>query len=280
MNEEEQEWVKTACRNSTHPLSKLLYQHLSGKGNAKVDLFDEIKGRGISAVINGHAVTIGSRSFVMEGLPQTGSPGLTTVYIAIDQVVRGYVSFTNAWRKGLEEAAAQLSANYRIVILSGDNDSEAPRLRQMFGAQTTMYFNQSPTDKLQRIQQLQSLGHRVLMVGDGLNDAGALKKAEVGMAVAEDSTQFSPASDAILEGARVPFLPALLQYAKSSKIILRNNLFMSLAYNVVGLSFALSGSLSPLVSAIMMPLSTITVVTLAVSQAHYRASKLDKQLVR
>lgn len=280
LNEEEKDWVKTACRNSTHPLSKLLYQHLSGNGNAQVDLFDEIKGRGISAVINGHSVTIGSRSFVMEGLPQTGSPGLTTVYLAVDQVVRGYVCFTNAWRNGLEQAAALLSSKYRVIILSGDNDSEAPRLRQMFGAKTVMYFNQSPTDKLNRIQQLQSLGYSVLMVGDGLNDAGALKKAEVGMAVAEDSTQFSPASDAILEGTRVPHLPQLLNYARSSRIILSNNLCISLAYNVVGLSFALSGSLSPLVSAIMMPLSTITVVSLAVSQAHYRASKLDKQLLK
>ncbi len=280
LSDEDKELVKSACRNSTHPLSKLLYQYLPGNGSKKVDLFDEIKGRGILAIIDGQEVTIGSRTFVMEGLPQSGNPGLTAVYIAINNEVRGYVSFTNAWRSGLEEAASLLAARYRVVILSGDNDSEAPRLRQMFGTNTVMYFNQSPSDKLQKIQELQAQGRRVLMVGDGLNDAGALKKAEVGMAVAEDSSQFSPASDAILEGAKVPFLPVLLQYATNSRKILRNNLMMSLGYNAVGLSFALSGSLSPLVSAIMMPLSTITVVSLAVGQAHYRASRLDASMLK
>jgi Cu+-exporting ATPase len=151
--------------------------------------------------------------------------------------------------------------NYQLHILSGDNDSEKKQLQTYFPLAPLM-FNQSPQDKLEYIKELkENSARRVLMLGDGLNDAGALKQSDVGIAVSENTSQFTPASDGILDSDNVNKLDAFLSYARAGKNVTLASWIISILYNFVGLSFALSANLSPMVAAILMPISSITIVT-------------------
>jgi Cu+-exporting ATPase len=158
---------------------------------------------------------------------------------------------------------SELSRSHNVVLLSGDNDRERERFKALMGPASRLCFEQSPTDKLQAIEALQGTGATVMMVGDGLNDAGALRQSDVGVAVVEEVGTFSPASDVIMEARHVPALATLVTFARRSVFVVWASILLSLAYNVVGLGFAASGRLSPIVCAILMPLSSITVVTFA-----------------
>ena len=125
-----------------------------------------------------------------------------------------------------------------------------------------MEFYQTPQQKLEYIKNLQSTNRKVLMLGDGLNDAGALMQSNVGIAVSDNTAQFSPASDAILHADNVHLLNQFLAYAKSGKHIVAASFTLSIFYNIVGLSFAVQASLSPIVAAILMPASSISIVLL------------------
>jgi Cu+-exporting ATPase len=98
------------------------------------------------------------------------------------------------------------------------------------------------------------------MVGDGLNDAGALMQSYAGIAVTDDVNFFTPACSAILEGNKVSYLKQYLDFAKAGAWIIKGSFVLSLIYNVVGLSFALTGTLQPVIAAILMPVSTISIV--------------------
>ena len=160
-------------------------------------------------------------------------------------------------------------------ILSGDNSIEAQKLKLELGSAMPMLFDQSPSDKLNYIQSLQNEGKHVMMVGDGLNDAGALQKSDVGIAVTDHTHLFTPASDAIIEGDQVTQLFHLIQYAKSAKTIIVLLFILSIAYNLVGMYFATQALLSPMVAAILMPISSISIVAIsALLSYRYAKSKL------
>lgn len=146
------------------------------------------------------------------------------------------------------------------MLLSGDNDNEKELLMQYFNDESNLYFNQSPVDKLEKIKSLQSSGKTVLMIGDGLNDAGALKQSDIGISVTENINSFSPACDGILESNSFNKLYDLIKFSKTSTNIVKISFLISFLYNIIGLSFAVQGTLSPLIAAILMPISSISVV--------------------
>ena len=116
--------------------------------------------------------------------------------------------------------------------------------------------------KLDFIKNIQQQKKNVLMIGDGLNDAGALMQSNVGIAVSDNTSQFSPACDAILDGTNVKLLDKFIAFARSGKSIVTISFILSILYNIVGLSFAVRGMLSPMVAAILMPASSISIVLL------------------
>ena len=157
---------------------------------------------------------------------------------------------------------AVLSRRVETWMLSGDHAPLRSSIwRSLFGDR--LRFRQSPEDKLAAVTSLERAGRRVLMLGDGLNDAGALAAATVGIAVSDDTACLVPACDAVLNGDRVRALPELIAYARRVPRVIALSFALSVVYNVAGIGLALAGLLTPLVTAILMPISSITVVALS-----------------
>ncbi|MGL3000596.1 heavy metal translocating P-type ATPase [Flavobacterium sp. RSSB_23] len=269
--EDEYAIVKSVLRASNHPLSRMLYDFLPETKREKVTIFDEIPGKGMQATVLDKQIQIGSASFVgkikEEGLQQTA------VHIKIDEVYCGHYIFNNEYRTGLEDLFQLLNKKYEIKILSGDNEGERPTLEKLLPNGVELVFNQKPDEKLAFIKQLQEQGKNVMMVGDGLNDAGALAQSNVGISISENVNVFSPACDAILDASEFFKLNYFLNLSKDAIKTIKMSFALSLLYNVVGLSFAITGNLLPLVAAIIMPLSTITIVSFVTIMSNYYARK-------
>ncbi|HLV50745.1 MAG TPA: heavy metal translocating P-type ATPase metal-binding domain-containing protein, partial [Flavobacterium sp.] len=259
LNKEEVKAVKNVVRGSNHPLSRRLYTLLPGTSIEKPETYEEIAGKGIKGVFKNLKVKVGSASWVGTGKEEKNNQ--TKVYISIDDEVKGYYVFENEYREGIEPLFESLrNEGYDLYVLSGDNDGERKMLERLIPKDTQMIFNQKPDDKLTFISALQQQGKNVLMIGDGLNDAGALAQSNIGISVAENVNVFTPASDAILDATSFTRLNYFLKYAKNAMKTIKMSYGLAISYNVVGLSFALSNRLSPLVAAIIMPLSTATII--------------------
>jgi P-type Cu+ transporter len=259
---EDNQLVRSAVRQSSHPLSSALNDFLLEHPAISPQSFDEVPGMGISALVNGVRINAGSREFV-QGVQEHETTTESRVYISINNEQKGYYSISNSYREGLQQVISRLGQKYELHLISGDNDSERNNLRTVFGIDAQLHFNQTPTDKKHYVNTLKSKGHRVLMVGDGLNDAGALAESHAGISIADDVFSFSPACDAILESARFAQLDRFLMFTRSSFRVIRASFALSFFYNVIGLSFAVSAMLSPLIAAILMPVSSISVVAFA-----------------
>lgn len=265
----EEQLIYSICSNSAHPLSIQICDYLQGKDKLRVSNYREIAGKGIIAWVDGHNVQIGSQSFLTGGVDIAKS---TEVHLMINGRYAGYFSFVNKYREGLEDIA-RLAADYKIYLLSGDQDRERKNLLPYFKGEGYMLFNQSPQQKLDFIKALQLAGKKVMMMGDGLNDSGALKQSDLGIAITDNVNNFSPGSDAILDGRSLRLLPAFLKFSKDSITIIHISFFISLCYNLLGLSYAVSGRLSPLIAAILMPLSTATIISFTSIATHLAAKK-------
>jgi len=261
--------IKNVLRGSNHPLSRMLYDFLPEYKRIKIDDFQEITGRGILAVIDHTEVKIGSSVFVESPVLDSSDIERTALHIKIDNLYYGKFVFQNQYREGLEQLFSTLSKEYSIKVLSGDNDGERTTLENILPKNTELVFNQKPEQKLEFIKKLQEDGKNVMMVGDGLNDAGALAQSNVGISVSENVNVFSPACDAILDAGEFSRLNYFLKLSHKSILIIKMSFTLSLLYNVVGLAFAVTGNLLPLVAAIIMPLSTITIVSFVTIMSNY-----------
>jgi Cu+-exporting ATPase len=259
LNSSEQEYVKGLASQSNHPLSKAISNSLSSSKAVKVNQFEEVKGKGISAKIDGQLIQLGSGEFV-GAKTNTGSLHGSDVYVSINGQVKGCFVINATYREGLNDLVKNLKKKYTLYIVSGDNANEQKNLQTVFGYQTPMFFEQKPEDKLNFIHQLQLQGKKVIMLGDGLNDAGALKQSDVGIAVTDDMNNFSPACDAIMNGNSFHKLNQFLNYCKDDKKVIIGSFIISILYNIIGLYFAVQGGLSPVIAAILMPVSSISIV--------------------
>jgi P-type Cu+ transporter len=271
LTEEEKVLVKSLVQNSTHTLSLRLYDHLKGVKTTSVSSFQEVPGKGIIGVVNGQEVKIGSASFVETNHEYTNTS--TAVHIKIDEEVKGCFSFEITYREDVEKLLRDLSKDKTLHLLSGDKEHEKAVLEKMFDGNGELHFNQSPDDKLKFLQKIQTENKKAMMVGDGLNDAGALKSSYVGVAVSEDITNFSPACDVIMDASVFKNLGKFISFAKTSRNVIMASFGLSFFYNVIGLSFAVQGLLSPVVSAILMPVSSISVVVFTTVTVNLLAKK-------
>ena len=273
--------IASLARHSCHPLSRLLFSELekiAEKPERPVTEFSEWPGKGVEGRIDGILVRLGSAAFVEgDGDKPTmkKSPDGTRIHVSIDQHMMGCFHISNDYRNGLTEMAHELKKmDFGLYLLSGDNDREKEHLAKIFGSDMDMRFRTDPQEKLMHIRALQATGKKVIMLGDGLNDAGALRQSDVGIAVSDHTGIFSPASDAILQGEQVGKLASLLRFARNGKAIVTASFILSILYNIVGLGFAVQGSLSPLIAAILMPASSISIVVFVTIVSTFTARRL------
>lgn len=261
--------VKSIVRNSNHPLSRKLYEFLPQSQVAEISNYEEIIGKGMLATIENISFKIGSLQ-LMNNPNAIEQDKNTKVHIEIDNLYKGYFVFNHQYREGLHELFYKLNSNkYQTIVLSGDNDGEKLYLETVLPEATLLVFNQKPEQKLQYIEALQQEGKNVMMVGDGLNDAGALAQSNIGIALSENVNVFSPACDGIMDASQFPKLFHYIQYSKNAMKTIYMSFGLSLLYNAVGLTFALTGELSPLFAAIIMPMSAITIVSFVTILSKY-----------
>ncbi len=274
----ESDWFQALAAHSTHPYSRAIAANLpKADARLKVSDFREVPGAGTSATVNEHQIRIGSRLWVTGAAHDAGTTadGAGTIHAAIDGVLRGVFVVGASLRRDVGALLMQLSKSCDTILLSGDNNRDQARFEELFGEASRLHFNQSPTDKLAFVRGLQAGGRKVMMVGDGLNDAGALKQSDLGVAVVERTGAFSPASDVVMPAAQVPQLAAMLEFARRAVRIVRVSFGISALYNLVGVSIASAGILSPLICAVLMPVSSISVVLFAVGATHWTARRLN-----
>ncbi|SDZ94706.1 heavy metal translocating P-type ATPase [Pedobacter hartonius] len=267
---EEQQLINDLARNSGHPMSRELVKSLNLAPLYPVDNFMEKVGRGISGTVNGHSIKMGSAAYLGLTAQDKGS----VVHILIDDRYCGYFRSEQRWRTGFKQTAIKLGQDQDLHLLSGDQDHDRELLTPFFPRMQQLHFRQSPQNKLDYILGLQQKGNtKIMMLGDGLNDAGALKQSNIGIAVTDDINNFSPGCDAILDGAAFEKIPQFIRQAKDAVKVIHMSFAISLTYNAVGLFFAVQGILSPLIAAILMPLSTVTIILFTSLAARLYAHK-------
>jgi Cu+-exporting ATPase len=273
--------VRRLALESTHPVSAAIAADrdhvLEGVENGAIaaalpgpEDVREIPGQGLSGTVAGVRVAIGSAAFVAAATGRPPGRADRTWVAAGDEW--GWVRLAEASRPGVEDAAGELADDRRLFLVSGDVDTDHARWSRLFGS--NMRFMQSPEDKLAFVAAVQQGGRPALMLGDGLNDAGALAAAAVGIAVSDDSACMVPACDGIISGDRLADLPAFLRFARRARHLVIACFTISIAYNVVGLTLALTGALTPLASAILMPISSLTIVTLSAGGMRWSARRM------
>ncbi|RRB06981.1 heavy metal translocating P-type ATPase [Larkinella rosea] len=278
LTDQERSMIASLANHSAHPLSRRLLTHLTDFQLFSVNNFIEIPGQGVEGVIDGQAqIRIGSRSFVGSDALANRESEDSVVHVCINHQYRGWFQFSTQYRAGIENMLAALRPDYDLQLLSGDNDAARTELQRWFPAPNQMVFNCHPQQKLDVIRALQSAGRTVLMIGDGLNDAGALRQADAGIAVTDDTIQFTPASDGILAADSLRNLAGFLTYCRFGMRLIRFSFCISLIYNCIGLSYAVTGNLSPVVAAILMPLSSATMVLIATLGMRWRGAVLMKE---
>lgn len=275
--------IKSTVKQSIHPLSKIIAQSLAQE-TLSPDFVEEIPGKGLKARFGSIEVLVGSKSFLSDdsevhipGFVNTNSAG-SLVHVMIDGAYKGAFLLENKLRDGIEEVLNTLGRQQDVYLVSGDNEAEGKKLRDAYPFWTDMMFNQSPIEKLEMIDRLHEQKEHVVMIGDGLNDAGALKASDFGIAISDDMSSFSPACDAIAESASLKNLATLVEFSRSAFKIIVASFGISLLYNLTGLGFAITGNLSPLVAAIIMPLSSVSVMAFTNIATRIKANQMNLKI--
>ncbi len=259
LSENEKSMIKSLTRHSSHPLSNAISNYYSQIPVQSVANFRELPSRGLLGEFGEFKVRLGSSEFVT-GKLNVQNDTSSNAYISFNNNLKGHFKISNKYRQGLNALFNKLKKKYDLHLISGDNDSEKKNLSHLFESEENLHFNQTPSDKLEYIRKLKKDGKNVLMIGDGLNDSGALNAAHISISIADDVYHFSPACDAILESGHFEQLINYINNSIKTVKIVKLGFIISLIYNLIGLSFAVSGQLSPIIAAILMPLSSVSAV--------------------
>jgi heavy metal translocating P-type ATPase len=265
--------VASAEKFSEHPLGKAVLAYAQSRGICAKDpqTFEMQTGKGIIATVDGQKILIGEKTIGQELLLKTPQAltfieqmqkeGKTVLPVASDGKIIGILSIADVLRKEVRSTIAELKKTglTRIVMLTGDHQAVANSIGQAAGM-TDIFASQLPEDKVNSITNLADQGHSVGMVGDGVNDAPALAQADVGVAMGEGTDLSITSAQVVLLGERLGLLLSAVTLATETRRVIRQNLILSGIYNVLTIPLAVAGLVTPLVAAIVMPLSSLAVI--------------------
>jgi Cu+-exporting ATPase len=267
----EEQYIRSVAHLSNHPMSRQLVRHFEHHATLEVHSFNEMKGSGIEGTVDGHHIRIGSFDFIKPKDIGPDKKSSSNLFVSIDQNFKGAFQLISHYRSGLKKVITSFKKWAHLSLLSGDNDSEKGSLGLVFGSEKDLFFNQKPEQKLAFIKQKQTSENSIAMIGDGLNDAGALSQSEIGIVITEDTSNFTPACDIILSAKNFKNLPLLFSFSRLSIQLVYIAYFIALLYNIIGLYFAVQGELSPVIAAILMPLSSVSIVLFGVGASTWLA---------
>ncbi|MEZ5047917.1 MAG: heavy metal translocating P-type ATPase metal-binding domain-containing protein [Chitinophagaceae bacterium] len=256
---------------SIHPLSKAITSYLKPSSIFDVSQYESKTGEGIHGVVNKNFYQIGSAKWLQ--IDEQSENHFSKVYVVQNGNVEGYFEIKNQYRKGIAPLIFSLRKQYELFVLSGDNDAEKNRLQSWF-KKGHLYFDQKPEQKNAFVIKQQNQGFTTMMIGDGLNDTAAFEQSDIAVAVVDNKNNVLPACDMIVQEQSLLKLDTLLAYANKSNAILRISFIISILYNAIGLYFAVQGKLLPVIAAILMPLSTISIVGICFGLAWFYAKKI------
>lgn len=267
LRDEEKSWIEDLVQVSSHPLSKAIYSYVINPIYSSSQLLvnpKEVEGKGLQGTVNQQVIQLGSAEFTNNPPNENAN-----VFLNINGKMRGFFSVKNQYRKGIQPVIDFFKNKNSIHLLSGDNEKTRQDLEPIFGQ--NLHYQQSPKDKLGFIKKLQAQHEKVMMFGDGLNDAGALQQSNVGIVISENTNNFTPASDAILDAQLFSKIPQFLKFIQGCYRLVFAAYGLAVIYNMIGLSYAVQAKLSPVIAAILMPASSVSIVLFGVLTSTYLA---------
>lgn len=265
-------------RHSSHPIARAIAAALLDEGVVPVEgpiQVQQTAQGGIAATVDARAVLIGSLPFVQSQdvavtqrdrawIDACTHRGLSPVCVARDGVIEAVIGLGDALRQDAERAIMSLRAmGWTVGILSGDHPALVQRVARALQIDPAQaHGGLMPEEKLAMVEQHAARG-TVVMVGDGVNDAAALAAATVGVAVHGGAEASLAASDVYLARPDLASLVELMQAARRTIGVVRRNLLASLGYNALAVSLAVAGAINPLIAAVLMPISSLTVLSLS-----------------
>ena len=279
----ETELLKIAAaleKPSEHPFAKAILARAEGMEIPAVTEFETLPGFGVSGIVSGVRCFGGNRRLMEDkGIdvpeyPQLADAGKTPLYFG-DETGRflGVIAAADVLKLDSAEAvAAMRRQKLQIVMLTGDNAKTATAIAQKAGIDEVL-ADVLPTQKAQAVQEQQAKGKRVLMVGDGINDAPALVTADVGMAIGAGTDIAMESADVVLMNSSLESVANAIKLSKATIRIIRQNLFWAFFYNCLGIPVAFLGLLNPMIGAAAMSMSSVFVVSNALRLRRFRPHK-------
>lgn len=265
--------LASAENASEHPLADAIVTYAKDKGLNLLDndTFKSIPGHGIKATIHQQQILVGNRKLMNDynisisnklndQLNHYEHLGQTAMMIAVDNQINGIIAVADTVKNDAKQAIKELrNMNIDVVMLTGDNNRTAQTIAKQVGIEHVI-AEVLPEEKAHQISLLQDKGKQVAMVGDGINDAPALVKADIGMAIGTGAEVAIEAADITILGGDLLLVPKAIKASKATIKNIRQNLFWAFGYNVAGIPIAACGLLAPWIAGAAMALSSVSVV--------------------
>ena len=272
--------------HSEHPFAKAILAYGQDLTIPEAEVFETLPGRGVTAVIGGVRYYGGNGRLMQEhnipapDLSYLADSGKTPLYFGSeDGRYLGAIAAADVLREDSVEAVKAMEAlGLQVVMLTGDNEKTARAIAASAGI-SRIISDVLPGDKAAAVAKLQQEGKRVLMVGDGINDAPALATADVGMAIGAGTDIAMESADVVLMSASLMGICNAISLSKATMKNIRQNLFWAFFYNCLGIPVAFAGLLNPMIGAAAMSLSSVFVVTNALRLRFYRPKQKKTQTV-